>query len=587
MTASTMSRSPFNPSPALSDVLNSILTDGTLAARRRQDLASALRTLAKALGKSLDELPAHPGRLRERLAAFSPDLAGISHARWVNVKSLTRFALSHSKLSHVPGRYREELVEAWEVLFGRLQTAQARFGLSRFCHYCSKQGTMPEQVDHQVFAAFLDDLLNAGLVDAPRKIHRTACILWNQAAITIVDWPRLQVTVPNYTRTYALSWETFPASLKLEYDTYLKHLGGGGVLDTRAFKPLRPGSVATRGRQLHEFVSAAVHGGRNPAALRSFSDLVDVGVVRAALGFILGRANPGRDSGVEEKSTVQAHQMAQLLRSIARHWVKVKEDHLAELKKLCVRTDTRQHGLSDKNRTLLRQFDDPAAVDNLMCLPEDIVAELKRTKTISRAAALQMQVAVAIELLLMSPIRIGNLAGLNLDTHLIRYRKSGMRLSIRGCEVKNDWNIEALLAPETVELIDLYLVKFRPLLSSVPSPWLFPGENGQPKSTDMLRTQIKDCVRKRIGLQMNPHFFRHFAGDHYLKAHPGAYGVVRLLLGHKSINTTTKYYCDTNTVQAGQIFNEHVLRMRAARRRGRQNTGADKGAPRIKGRGHG
>jgi integrase len=222
-----------------------------------------------------------------------------------------------------------------------------------------------------------------------------------------------------------------------------------------------------------------------------------------------------------------------------------------------------------------------------MCLPEDIVAELKRAKTISRSAALQMQVAVAIELLLMSPIRIGNLAGLNLDTHLIRYRKSGMRLSIRGCEVKNDWNIEALLAPETVELIDLYLVKFRPLLSSVPSPWLFPGENGQPKSTDMLRTQIKDCVRKRLGLQMNPHFFRHFAGDHYLKAHPGAYGVVRLLLGHKSINTTTKYYCDTNTVQAGQIFNEHVLRMRAARRRDRQNTGADKGTPRIKGRGHG
>jgi integrase len=588
MSTWTTSRSPFSPTLTLVDVLNRILADDALPPRRRQNIAWALRTIARVIGKPLDELPAHPGRLHERLAASSPAIAGMPRGRWANVKSLTRVALTKANLSPMPGCYREELAADWETMFRQLPTPHARRGLSRFCHYCSKQGgTMPEQVDHRIFAAFLDDLLNAGLVDAPRKIHRTACILWNQAAITIVDWPKLQVAVPNYSRTYALPWETFPVSLRLEYDTYFKHLGGGGLLEGRAFTPLRPSSIAIRGRQLHEFASAAVHGGRDPAALRSFVELVDVNVVKAALGFILGRANAGRDSGDPEKSSVQAHHMAQLLTSIGRHWVKVDEAHLARLKALCSLTDIHQHGLSDKNRVLLRQFDDPAAVDNLMCLPEDIVAELKRAKTISRAAALQMQVAVAIELLLMSPIRISNLAGLNMDTHLIRYRKIGIRLSIRGREVKNGWNIEALLAPETVELIDLYLMKFRPLLNDVPTPWLFPGENGKPKSTYMLRRQIQGCIRQRLGLQMNPHFFRHFAGDHYLKAHPGAYGVVRLLLGHKSINTTMKYYCDSDTVQAGQIFNEHVLRICAARRRDGQNTGADEGTPRVKGRGQG
>jgi hypothetical protein len=572
MTTDTPSRKPICATSTLADVLNKTQADDALPSRRKQEVSSALRTLAKALGKPLEEISEHPAHLRSRMAAFAPAMAGIARARWANVKSLTRFALAHANLVHVPGRYRQELDPAWEVLFKQLQTAQERFGLSRLCHYLSIQGIAPEQVDHQVFEAFLHDLENGALIDEPRKVHRTACKLWNKAAATIPDWPKYQAVVPDYTRTYALPWESFPPSLKAEVDAYLKYLGGGGLLEELPFRPLRPISVATRSCQLHEFVSAAVHGGRDPATLRSFADLVDVDVVKAALRFVLGRANANREAGTAEKSTVQVNNLTRLITSIARHQVKVDAAHLDRLKALCRSTDIGQTGISDKNRAFLRNFDDPDLVDAMVCLPQEMAAEIKRTKKITRKIALQMQVAVAIEVLLLMPIRIKNLAELNIEINLIRYHRTGMRLSIE-TGVKNDWDVEAIFEPETIKLIDLYITKYRPLLVNEPSPWLFPGKDGKSKSTGTLRDQIKRCVKERIGLDIHPHNYRHFAAKHYLDANPGAYGVVRLLLGHKSVDTATRHYCDMDTVRAGQVFGEHIFAIRSRRKLARKGKG--------------
>jgi site-specific recombinase XerC len=41
---------------------------------------------------------------------------------------------------------------------------------------------------------------------------------------------------------------------------------------------------------------------------------------------------------------------------------------------------------------------------------------------------------------------------------------------------------------------------------------------------------------------MNVHLFRHFAAYLFLKAHPGDYESVRILLGHRSIMTVIKFY---------------------------------------------
>jgi len=49
-----------------------VAADATLTARQRQDIASALRSLGKALQTPLESIPAHPGYLRDRLKVSTP-----------------------------------------------------------------------------------------------------------------------------------------------------------------------------------------------------------------------------------------------------------------------------------------------------------------------------------------------------------------------------------------------------------------------------------------------------------------------------------------------------------------------------------
>jgi hypothetical protein len=71
--------------------------------------------------------------------------------------------------------------------------------------------------------------------------------------------------------------------------------------------------------------------------------------------------------------------------------------------------------LTEKNRERLRQFDDVANLRALFTLPQRIVARQNRRKHPTRADALEVQSALVVELLLFTPIRIGNLAGLDRD----------------------------------------------------------------------------------------------------------------------------------------------------------------------------
>src|SRR3954465_11723079 len=94
-------------------LLAQIVADATLTPRQRQDVASALRSLAKALQAPLERIPAHPGYPRDRPKGFPPPMAGLPATRWRNVLSLVRFALRQAGLAHLPGRYREPLASAW------------------------------------------------------------------------------------------------------------------------------------------------------------------------------------------------------------------------------------------------------------------------------------------------------------------------------------------------------------------------------------------------------------------------------------------------------------------------------------------
>jgi integrase len=534
-----------------------VAADLSLPPQRRQDICSALRKIAVAINRPLEAIPAHPGYLRQRLERFTPAMAGVTERRWINVISLVRAGLKDAGMSFVPGRYLTPMSPAWLELWRYINERKIRDALSRLARYCSDIGIAPEQVDDAVLDRFRLAITNEGMVRKPREAHRVACKAWNHLLGTVSNWPLRRLIEPSYKVSSTLPWDTFPRTLKVDVDSYLERLAGRDLLAELDFRPLRPSSIATRERQLRQFASALVHRGRDPQTVRGLADLVAIDTLKDGLRFFLDRAG--------NKKTKAVHDLACALRAMARHHVKVDIAHLDKLRAICRQLDPGGRGLTDKNRDLLRQFDDERNLAALLLLPERLVVEVRRHKSPSRADALLVQLALAIELELMVPLRIGNLVRLDLDRHLLRTRASGrsvVHLVIPGAEVKNGVDIEAALPAPTLALLDLYLGTYRPLLLVVPTSSLFPGKGGKPKNRSTLGLQISRVIRQRTGLRVNPHAFRHIMTKVGLAAEPGNYGMMRLVNGHKSVGTVERYYSGTEGSVAVRRFDDHVLRLR-------------------------
>jgi len=184
-----------------------------------------------------------------------------------------------------------------------------------------------------------------------------------------------------------------------------------------------------------------------------------------------------------------------------------------------------------------------------------------------RECALEMQIAVAIELLLFCPLRIAVLARLELNRHIRAVgdaRAPTIRIVIPAEETTSGRNLTFVLPAQAARLLVVYVERFRPRLVHGRSRWLFPGRADRPKSTRTLRKQISSTIQRTMGLDINPFLFRHICAKLFLSRNPETYEVVRRILGHRSLATTSRLYSDFGTATAIRRFDEKVLRFRRA-----------------------
>ena len=63
-------------------------------------------------------------------------------------------------------------------------------------------------------------------------------------------------------------------------------------------------------------------------------------------------------------------------------------------------------------------------------------------------------------------------------------------------------------------------------------------------------------------MRLSPHQFRHACGAIFLGSDPGGHETVRNLLGHRSIETTIRYYAGMETAAALRRYDQVILGLR-------------------------
>jgi integrase len=222
----------------------------------------------------------------------------------------------------------------------------------------------------------------------------------------------------------------------------------------------------------------------------------------------------------------------------------------------------RREGLTPKNLQLVRQVLTHGVWSEVVSLPNVLMQHARMAKDHAPIkAAVSAQLAVAIAILTFAPIRLGNLVSIELEQNLIK--PGGLNtphwLVFPNYDVKNRIDLNFKFDQPLTDLIDEYVHNFRPaLLRGTNTPLLFPGKVGQPKHRLQFSKQITVRIQKAIGLRITVHQFRHAAAAIYLKHRPGDYETVRRRLGHRNIQTTVRFYCGLQTLEATQQFGKLI-----------------------------
>jgi integrase len=372
--------------------------------------------------------------------------------------------------------------------------------------------------------------------------------IWNEVAVGFPDLGLVAVSKPRFRAPpKRIAWDSTTDAFRADVDRYLEWCAGADQFAEDArLRALAPRTLKLRRNQIHASVTALVESGVSADLIACLGDLVRLDHFRKILRHRFEEA--GR------KPNNFNRDLAEALIQIAREWVKVDSADLAELKRLCGKMPMLPKGLTSKNKRSVAQFDDPHAVRRLLGLPAQLWKEIRRDPKSNFRTLARAQAALAIAMLTYMPVRSHNLRELTFDRHVFLHEgaQAISSLEIPADEVKNKTTgLTFDISPKLAKMLIEYRDRIAPRVIGRRPERIFVNADGSPKSQAMVALLIKTYLRKRAGLMMTPHQFRHLGAKILLEDQPGAHELVRQFLGHKNLKTTTDFYAGLNTRRAG------------------------------------
>ena len=422
--------------------------------------------------------------------------------------------------------------------------------------FCSASNIAPVEVDEAVVDRFMGYRAQSGR-PADDAFRRLLARAWNTNVGIIQGWPARQLMEPPVKAAVEVAWEEFPAGLRRDVDQYLQGLTRVRRSRTgQRIRPLKPSTIRTRRAELAAAARMAVKIGVPIERLNSLSALLAPDVAEKILDAYWRRNG--------ENPKLFTIDLARRFIAIAKETKCLDEAACERLDEM--RRDLEDHrcgGLTDKNIALIRQVLTPGVWSRVVKLPLAMMATARSQQAHAPyRAAVMAQLAVAIAILSVAPVRLANLTAIRLGINLIKPDgpDSNYWLVFPDYDVKNRVKLEYPLKPYLTRLIDEYVHDFRPtLLRGRNEDWLFPGQRGGAKGKVSFSGQITERIYKATGLRMTVHQFRHAAGALILQRRPGEYELVRQLLGHRNVQTTINAYVGLENIQASEIFSKIVM----------------------------
>ncbi|ODT21073.1 MAG: hypothetical protein ABS35_18330 [Kaistia sp. SCN 65-12] len=193
--------------------------------------------------------------------------------------------------------------------------------------------------------------------------------------------------------------------------------------------------------------------------------------------------------------------------------------------------------------------------------------------------AVRARDGLLIAMLICCPVRIANLLQIEIGTHLLR-DGDRYRLHFDKEETKTGKEFDGCLPSILTPYIDYYLRHHRLALLMLgdgeTTNRLWIDRWSKPMTEAAMRAQIEFNTRNAFDRHIWPHLFRAIAVTGVVDEAPEQIGITPDLLGHASIQTTSRHYVLANATLAHQRMQASFLKGRAEalrRLRGEQPTG--------------
>jgi hypothetical protein len=542
---------------SFADAIEIIEASPELPEQTRRHWATSLRQIAKALDRPLEVIPARYSAVRADLINLHEVPAGLTAKTLQNHKSNVKAALLWLAREKGIPEHGAPLSPEWAALKGKIASPLDRWRLSSFWRYCSANNIKPSEVaeEEEIVERFLAYRTLCGK-PADAAFRRLMARAWNGNVGKIAGWPTTRLFEPPVKSLVEIPWSDFPEGLQQEIERYLRGLTR--VRKSRngqRIRPLKPVTIRTRRAELQGAARMAVKVGVPIEKLSSLSALLAPEVAEKVL---VGYRE--KNGGNPKLYTID---LAGRFLAIAKETKCLGDSDCDLLDEMRVTLeDDRPEGFTPKNTALIQQVLTPGVWDRVVNLPFAMMAEARRQQHHSPLrAAVTAQLAVAIAILTIVPVRIKNLTEIRLGINLNRPGgpKTQYWLSFPDYDVKNRMKLEYPLEDYVRPLVDEYVHEFRPtLLRGRNEDYLFPGMHKGAKGKVTFSGQITGRIIKRIGLRITAHQFRHAVGALILQKYPGNYELVRLILGHRNVQTTIRCYIGFKEIQATQIVGKII-----------------------------